>query len=57
MPENALREALAREGSTDAERSLDVVLSGGNDGIRPTADEYEGKDDPKKDSQDGSENL
>lgn len=29
--------------SSDAARSIDVVLSGGNDGVRPTFDEYGGK--------------
>lgn len=28
--------------STDAERSIDLLLDGGNDGMRPTATEYEG---------------
>lgn len=28
--------------STDAERSIDLLLDGGNDGMRPTAQEYEG---------------
>ena len=32
--------------STDAERSFDILLKGGNDGIRPSATEYEGTDDP-----------
>jgi uncharacterized protein len=32
--------------STDAERSIDVLLDGGNDGQRPTADEYKGTADP-----------
>jgi hypothetical protein len=31
--------------SSDAQRSIDVELSGGNDGERPTADEYKGKED------------
>ena len=31
--------------SSDAERSIDVEMSGGNDGQRPTADEYKGKED------------
>jgi Bacteriophage tail sheath protein len=41
-----LRGALDRSDSTDAERSVDVELKGGNDGLRPRAAEYEGEDDP-----------
>lgn len=33
---------LADVDSTDAERSIDLLLDGGNDGQRPTASEYEG---------------
>src|SRR5205085_1670111 len=43
---DALRAALDRSDSTDAERSIDVELKGGNDGLRPQFAEYEGKDDP-----------
>jgi phage tail sheath protein FI len=32
--------------STQAARSIDLYLQGGNDGVRPTFDEYEGKADP-----------
>ncbi len=32
--------------STDLQRSVDVVLKGGNDGRRPSADDYEGKAEP-----------
>jgi phage tail sheath protein FI len=32
--------------STDASRSIDIVLAGGNDGERPGADAYEGTADP-----------
>jgi phage tail sheath protein FI len=35
--------ALHNRASTDAERSIDVELEGGNDGNRPTADEYQGR--------------
>ena len=31
--------------SSDAERSVDVILTGGNDGLRPTFSEYEGTAD------------
>ena len=41
-----LRAALDRADSTDAERSVDIELDGGNDGLRPQAAEYEGEDDP-----------
>jgi phage tail sheath protein FI len=39
-----LSSALDKLTSIDAERSLDLVLVGGNDGQRPTAKEYEGTD-------------
>lgn len=42
----ALLDALNDAASTDAERSVDVQLAGGNDGARPTAAEYEGSEDP-----------
>jgi uncharacterized protein len=42
----SLRAALDNANSTDADRSVDVMLSGGDDGARPTAFEYEGSDDP-----------
>ena len=41
----ALRAALDNPAVTDQERSYEVALIGGNDGDRPTADEYEGKAD------------
>lgn len=40
-----LRDALDRSDSTDADRSIDVDLTGGNDGMRPLAGEYEGQAD------------
>lgn len=42
---NALLGNLANDDSTDVERTIDVLLSGGNDGQRPTAIEYEGNID------------
>jgi phage tail sheath protein FI len=39
---SALRTALADPRSSDAARSIDVLLKGGNDGQRPSAGEYEG---------------
>lgn len=41
-----VRDALDNPNSTDLERSVEVILEGGNDGQRPGADEYEGKADP-----------
>jgi phage tail sheath protein FI len=31
---------------SDSDRSTDIILTGGNDGVRPGADEYEGAEDP-----------
>jgi Bacteriophage tail sheath protein len=42
-PDVPLDLALELATSTDAERSVDVLLEGGNDGDRPTASEYEGE--------------
>ncbi len=39
--------------STDAERSIDLVLTGGTDGARPTASEYEGAVDPDTNTKTG----
>ncbi|HYE15183.1 MAG TPA: phage tail sheath subtilisin-like domain-containing protein, partial [Pyrinomonadaceae bacterium] len=47
------RAALDRDDSTDEERSVDANLSGGNDGDRPTAAEYEGSDDPSSSKKTG----
>lgn len=41
-----LRAALDSASGSDADRSIDVMLSGGDDGARPTIAEYEGCDDP-----------
>lgn len=41
-----LRAALDNASSTDADRSVDMLLSGGDDGARPTAAEYEGNEHP-----------
>jgi uncharacterized protein len=40
-----VRSALRETGTTTVERSIDLLLDGGDDGNRPTASEYEG--DPK----------
>lgn len=37
-----LSSALDNDASTDVERSIDLPLTGGNDGMRPVADQYEG---------------
>lgn len=42
---SGLCDALGKDNSTDAGRSIDLVLEGGNDGQRPLAGEYEGKVD------------
>ena len=42
---NTLLASLANDNSTDADRTIDTLLSGGNDGQRPTASEYEGNVD------------
>ncbi len=51
LPNSTLRNELLDNGSTDDERSIEMLLEGGNDGDRPTAAEYEGTaedDDPYK---------
>jgi phage tail sheath protein FI len=40
---SSLEAALANPDSTDAERSIDLLLDGGNDGQRPVATNYEGE--------------
>ncbi len=39
---STLRDAVDSTSSTDADRSIDLLLDGGNDGMRPEAGEYEG---------------
>ena len=41
-----LSAALANLRSTDAQRSVDILLQGGNDGLRPDAGDYEGLAEP-----------
>jgi phage tail sheath protein FI len=41
------------EDTPDAERSILVPLTGGDDGVRPTADEYAGRTDPGTDRKTG----
>jgi phage tail sheath protein FI len=41
-----LSAALDRTASTDVDRSIDILLDGGDDGDRPTSNEYRGKADP-----------
>lgn len=45
-PPDDLDVALESESSDDEARSFDLLLTGGNDGRRPTASEYEGAADP-----------
>ncbi len=44
----SLEANLANPRSSDADRSFDMLLSGGNDGVRPTFDEYGGRADEDK---------
>jgi uncharacterized protein len=44
--ESDLQANLLSPTSTDVDRSIDIVLTGGNDGERPGANEYEGTADP-----------
>jgi len=51
LPNNTLRNQLLSNKSTDSDRSIEMLLDGGNDGNRPTAREYEGTaedDEPYK---------
>jgi len=41
----SLRAALDDTDSTESDRSIDVMLSGGNDGMRPTPDDFQGGQD------------
>ena len=43
---DALLTSLADDNSTDAQRTVDKMLAGGNDGQRPTATQYVGNVDP-----------
>jgi len=47
QPTVPLQDNLLNTKSPDSQRSLDVELSGGNDGKRPTFDKYEGNGDPE----------
>lgn len=49
----SLEAALNNPTSTDSQRSVDMVLTGGNDGQRPTANEYEGQADEDKSTKTG----
>jgi phage tail sheath protein FI len=48
-----LRDKLLDKNSTDEQRSIEMLLEGGNDGMRPTADSYDGKVNPKTDRKTG----
>ena len=45
--------ALTNPASSAADRSLSMVMTGGSDGLRPEADEYEGEVDPVTDRKTG----
>jgi uncharacterized protein len=44
---SSLATALANDTSTDEQRSIDIELKGGNDGLRPRATDYQGVDDER----------
>jgi phage tail sheath protein FI len=44
-PEDLVYTNLVTDRSTDVKRSFEILLDGGNDGVRPGAAEYEGEDD------------
>jgi phage tail sheath protein FI len=48
-----LRGKLLDKNATDAERSIEMLLDGGNDGMRPTADDYGGEVNPTTDRKTG----
>ena len=50
---DALDDALNNQKSTDSDRSIEVLLSGGNDGQRPGAAEYEGAENPATNNKTG----
>jgi uncharacterized protein len=52
-PQTGLQAALEDPSSSPAERSLSIVISGGDDGNRPEADEYEGRIDGTTDRKSG----
>ena len=52
-----IQQADPKDPSTDAERSVDVLLTGGNDGRRPLATEYEGAADPTRREKTGLKSL
>jgi len=53
----ALRGSLLDKNSTDAQRSIEMLLDGGNDGMRPTANEYGGEINPTTDRKTGLKAL
>lgn len=50
---NQLQLAIEQTDSKEAERSLTIALSGGNDGMRPAASAYDGQVDPGSDLKTG----
>jgi len=55
--QSSLRDQLDNPSSSDNERSIVVQLSGGNDGARPTATEYEGEAKPNETKKSGLKAL
>src|SRR5262249_10890539 len=43
---SALQIAIDKDNSTDTDRTIDTLLSGGNDGQLPEPDDYTGREDP-----------
>jgi phage tail sheath protein FI len=56
-PPLALRNALETMSDVPQERSLQIVITGGNDGARPHANAYEGEIDPQTDLKTGLRQL
>jgi len=48
-----LRAQLDRADATDDDRSVEVLLDGGDDGVRPTAEAYHGEEDPATNAKTG----
>lgn len=52
-PPKTLRDELLKADSTDEQRSIEMLLTDGNDGNRPTADDYDGEVNPATDRKTG----
>jgi len=51
--DGALSDNLINLASTDGDRSVEVVLAGGNDGVRPAPSDYEGTQSEETSSKSG----